>query len=57
MLFFAGIVMILNALKSNNTITELHITQNTLGDEGINALCDMLKTVHTPYHFSKTAFV
>jgi Ran GTPase-activating protein (RanGAP) involved in mRNA processing and transport len=40
-----GIVMILNALKDNNTIRELRLTQNTLGDEGVNALCEMLKTV------------
>lgn len=45
-----GIVMILNALKDNKTIRELTLTQNTLGDEGINALCEMLKTVYSWIH-------
>ena len=35
--------MLANALKTNTTLTGLHIKGNELGNEGVKALCDAFR--------------
>jgi hypothetical protein len=42
-----GASTLADALKSNMTVTDIHLRSNEIGDEGASALADALITVNT----------